>query len=56
VAREGRAELRWVRPGRSLGDRVEVPAGLAAGEAVILDPAGLTDGAPVSARPEAEAP
>jgi RND family efflux transporter MFP subunit len=56
VASEGRAQLRWVRSGRSLGDRVEVQAGLASGEEVILDPAGLTDGAPVSARPQAATP
>jgi len=56
VAREGRAQLRWVRPGRSLGEGVEVQAGLAAGEEVILDPAGLTDGAPVAVLPQEQTP
>jgi multidrug efflux system membrane fusion protein len=35
---DGRPQLRQVRLGRRQGDRVEVLAGLAAGEAVVLDP------------------
>jgi multidrug efflux system membrane fusion protein len=38
VSGEGRARLRQVRLGRELGDRVEILAGLAAGERVALDP------------------
>ena len=44
VAQEGKARLRWIRLGRSAGDRVEVLAGLLAGDEVVLDPSGLTDG------------
>jgi multidrug efflux pump subunit AcrA (membrane-fusion protein) len=35
---DGRAVLRQVRLGRSEGDRVEVLAGVSAGERVVLDP------------------
>lgn len=38
VAADGRAQLRQVRLGRALGDRVEVLAGLLEGEQVALDP------------------
>jgi len=38
VDAQGRAQLRQVRLGRSAGDRVEVLAGLQAGERVALDP------------------
>lgn len=38
VAPDGRVTLRQVRLGRAAGDHVEVLAGLAAGEAVALDP------------------
>jgi membrane fusion protein, multidrug efflux system len=38
VAADGRVSLRQVRLGRPTGDRIEVLAGLAAGEAVALDP------------------
>jgi RND family efflux transporter MFP subunit len=38
VDAEGRAQLRQVRLGRTAGDRIEVLAGLAAGERVALDP------------------
>lgn len=44
VAQDGKARLRWLRLGHSAGDRVEVLAGLLAGDEVILDPHGLTDG------------
>jgi RND family efflux transporter MFP subunit len=49
VVREGRAELRWLKPGRALGDSVEVLAGLWSGEDVALDPRDLADGRPVEA-------
>jgi RND family efflux transporter MFP subunit len=45
VVAEGRARLRWVAVGEPVGDRTEVRAGLAAGERVAADPAGLEDGA-----------
>jgi RND family efflux transporter MFP subunit len=45
VVAGGRPRLRWVRLGASEGDRVEVRAGLDAGERVAADPAGLQDGA-----------
>lgn len=48
VAQQDHARLRWVATGRALGERVEVRAGVAAGELVVLDPAGLLDGAPIS--------
>ena len=38
VAADGRVSLRQVRLGRESGDRIDVLAGLAAGEAVALDP------------------
>jgi RND family efflux transporter MFP subunit len=38
VSPEGRVGLRQIRPGEVFGDRVEVIAGLAPGEAVALDP------------------
>jgi RND family efflux transporter MFP subunit len=38
VDKQGRAQLRQVRLGRSTGDRVEVVAGVQAGERVALDP------------------
>jgi RND family efflux transporter MFP subunit len=47
VASEGRARLRWVAAGARDGDAVEIRAGVEAGERVVLDPAGLADGAPV---------
>jgi multidrug efflux pump subunit AcrA (membrane-fusion protein) len=47
VARDGTARLRWVALGERSGDTVEIRAGLEAGERVILDPAGLVEGAPL---------
>lgn len=49
VAADGRVSMRQVRLGRVTGDRVEVLAGLVAGERVALEPAaaGLTARAPV---------
>lgn len=47
VVADGIARLRWIATGDRAGDRLEVRAGLAAGEKVALDPAPLVDGAPV---------
>jgi len=47
VVAEGRARLRWVALGDSSAGRVEVRAGVAAGERVALEPAGLVDGVAV---------
>ena len=47
VAREGRAELRWIALGEADADRVPVRAGLKAGEAVIENPGPAFDGEPV---------
>lgn len=47
VARDGRAELRWLSLGDAAGDRVAVRSGLKPGEAVIDAPGGLKDGQPV---------
>jgi RND family efflux transporter MFP subunit len=47
VARDGRAELRWLALGEAEGDRIPVRAGLRAGELVIEDPGAVADGAPV---------
>jgi RND family efflux transporter MFP subunit len=58
VVAEGRARLRWVAVGAREGDVVEVRAGLSAGERVVLEPGGLTDGAAVideGQRPASEA-
>jgi RND family efflux transporter MFP subunit len=44
VAEGGVAHLRWLRTGREQGPTIEVLAGLAPGEDVIDDPAGLEDG------------
>ena len=45
VAADGKARLRWIAAGARAGERLEVRAGLQAGEQVVLDPADLTDGA-----------
>lgn len=47
VLNEGKARLRWVARGATEADRVEIRAGVEPGERVVLDPAGLVDGAPV---------
>jgi RND family efflux transporter MFP subunit len=47
VVADGRARLRWVAAGARDGDLVEIRAGVEAGERVVLEPAGLIDGAPV---------
>jgi RND family efflux transporter MFP subunit len=47
VVNEGRARLRWVAAGARDGDTVEIRAGVEPGERVVLEPAGLADGAPV---------
>lgn len=47
LAQDGRAQLRWLSLGSRNGDRVEVRAGLAQGEAVIDRPGDLKDGQPV---------
>jgi membrane fusion protein (multidrug efflux system) len=49
VVQDGRARLRWISPGEKAGDMVEARAGVSPGEIVVLDPADLTDGRPVSA-------
>jgi hypothetical protein len=38
----GRTSMRQVRVGRAVGDRIEILAGLAAGERVALDPIAAT--------------
>jgi membrane fusion protein, multidrug efflux system len=47
VARDGKAELRWLSLGEALGGAVPVRAGLKAGEAVIDAPGALVDGQPI---------
>jgi RND family efflux transporter MFP subunit len=48
VVSGGRARLRWMAAGAREGGSVEARAGVEAGERVVLDPAGLADGAFVS--------
>jgi RND family efflux transporter MFP subunit len=48
VVAEGKARLRWIAVGDLSGDQTEVRAGLEAGERVASDPAGLSDGTPVT--------
>jgi RND family efflux transporter MFP subunit len=48
VVRDRAARLRWVAAGATGGDTVEIRAGVEAGERVVLDPAGLADGAAVN--------
>ncbi len=55
VVSDGRARLRWVAAGARDGDRVEIRAGVEPGERVVLEPAGLTDGTPVTERPRQQA-
>ena len=40
LVQDGRSELRWVRLGRQVGPDVEVLSGLAAGDRIVLSPAG----------------
>jgi RND family efflux transporter MFP subunit len=47
IAREGKAELRWLSLGEAQGDRIPVRAGLAASEQVIDAPGDLRDGQPI---------
>ena len=47
VARDGKAELRWLSLGEAQGDRLPVRAGLIKGEAVIDMPGALRDGQPI---------
>jgi len=47
VARDGKAELRWLSLGEAQGDRIPVRAGLAKGEQVIDAPGDLKDGQPI---------
>jgi hypothetical protein len=48
VGQDGRARLRMVSVGDAANGRVEIAAGLDAGERVVtVPPAGLVDGAPV---------
>jgi len=44
VVADGRARLRWISPGAPAGDAVEVRAGVAAGETIVVAPSGLADG------------
>jgi membrane fusion protein (multidrug efflux system) len=48
VVDHGRARLRWVAAGAGSGTLIEVRAGLEPGETVVLDHAGLMDGASVT--------
>jgi hypothetical protein len=50
VVEENRARLRWLKLGRSRGNRVEVLAGLESGERFALAPRLLTDGVAVIVR------
>jgi RND family efflux transporter MFP subunit len=45
VVDAGRARLRWAAVGAREGERVEIRAGVTAGERVVVDPSGLVDGA-----------
>lgn len=47
VAKDGKAELRWLSLGEAQGDRQPVRAGLAKGEQVIDAPGDLKDGQPI---------
>jgi RND family efflux transporter MFP subunit len=48
LVHEGRARLRWVAAGARDGHTIEIRAGVEPGERVVLDPAGLADGAAVT--------
>jgi len=47
VAKDGKAELRWLSLGEAQGDRIPVRAGLSKGEPVIDAPGDLKDGQPI---------
>jgi RND family efflux transporter MFP subunit len=47
VVRDGQAALRWVAVGARRDDTLEIRAGVDAGEVVVLNPEGLSDGSPV---------
>jgi RND family efflux transporter MFP subunit len=47
VAREGKAELRWLSLGEAQGGTVRVRAGLMPGETIIDQPGSLVDGQPI---------
>ncbi|WP_005036382.1 efflux RND transporter periplasmic adaptor subunit [Holophaga foetida] len=47
VAKDGKAQLRWLSLGERLGDRFPVRAGLQSGEGVIDSPGDLKDGQPI---------
>lgn len=49
VARDGRAELRWVSLGEAAGDAVAIRAGVRPGEAIVEAPGALRDGQAVAA-------
>jgi hypothetical protein len=56
IVRNGKAEIRKVRIKRDLGTRVEVDAGVNAGDQVILNPPiNLADGSKVQVRTEVAA-
>jgi len=44
LVRDGKAVLRWIRPGAEDGDHVQVLAGLMPGDVIALEPALLADG------------
>ena len=50
VLADGKARLRWIAAGAVSGGQTEVRAGLEAGERVIKDPTGLSDGTPATER------
>jgi len=50
LARDGKAELRWLSLGEAQGDRLPVRAGLAGAEQVIDAPGDLRDGQPIEVR------
>ncbi len=50
LAKDGKAELRWLSLGEAQGDRLPVRAGLAAAEQVIDAPGDLRDGQPIEVR------
>jgi membrane fusion protein (multidrug efflux system) len=49
VMEGGKASLRWIATGLREGNRIDVRAGLAPGDVVVLSPGNLADGSPVTA-------